>query len=337
MSKGLLELYGAARDLPVAEFGETAFRIIREVLPVHSGMFGHGSYDARGYVTIHSLHRDAVPVERLLERARLSGPDPAVHNSLAHAGQTVHTPLQALESDNADFQRYIRRYDVENVFTLISAAPFNTASEGITLWTGRMRRSASIAALTGRAHEILPHVLLANSINRRLQTGESGPASVVAAADGVLISASPAALALISSQWPDWHPPHLPKPLLTLLSARRSFDIGMLSVSASMVDALLLLRLTRRVAPSLSAAEQRVAALAVAGASYKEIARECGVSLSTVRNQLHAVYGKLGVRNKTELARVFAGDERRSSLLAPNSNSALANEGYGFTDQAVSG
>jgi hypothetical protein len=55
-----------------------------------------------------------------------------------------------------------------------------------------------------------------------------------------------------------------------------------------MVNNLLLLRLDRRIAPSLSAAGQRVAALAVAGASYKEIARECDVSLSTVRNRLHA-------------------------------------------------
>ena len=74
----------------------------------------------------------------------------------------------------------------------------------------------------------------------------------------------------------------------------------------------LLLRLDRRIAPGLSAAGQRVASLAVAGASYKEIARECDVSLSTVRNQLHAVYGKLGVRNTTELARVFAGAQGNS-------------------------
>lgn len=308
MSTGqLLELYGAARDLPVAGFGETAFRIIRDSLPIHSGMFGHGSYDVCGDITIHSLQRDEVPLERLLERTQLAGADPAVNNSLAHPGQTVHTPVQAHKRDSPEFQRYIRRYDVEHVFTLITPAPFNTAAEGITLWAGRMRRSASVDALIGRAHEILPHVLLANSINRRLQTGESGIASVVAARDGVMLSASPTAPALIASEWPDWHPPHLPKPLLALLSARRKFDVGMLSVSVSMANNLLLLRLDRRIAPSLSAAEQRVAALAVAGASYKEIARECDVSLSTVRNQLHAVYGKLGVRNKTELARVFAG------------------------------
>lgn len=303
----LFDLYSGARDLPLAEFGELGFSIVRKVLPIHSGMFGHGTYDARGYVTIHTLHRHEVPAERLLERMVLSGSDPAIINSLAHAGQTVHTPTQAHARDNADLERYIRRYDVWNAFTLIPGVPAGTPTDGVTVWTGRMKRSMHAAHLIGSAHQVLPHLLLANSINRRLQTGETGPACAVAAPDGVLLSASPSALTLLSSEWPDWNPPHLPKPLTAQLQLRRNFDLGTLSVSASMSEHLLFLRLSRRTAPGLSPAEQRVAAMAIAGAAYKEIARECGVSLSTVRNQLHAVYTKLGVRNKTELARARAG------------------------------
>jgi len=50
-----------------------------------------------------------------------------------------------------------------------------------------------------------------------------------------------------------------------------------------------------------------LAVAAIAGAAYKEIARDCNVSLSTVRNQLHAIYTKLGVSNKTALAKALAG------------------------------
>ena len=71
----LYDLYSGARDLPLAEFGELGFDIVRSVLPIHSGMFGHGTYDARGYVTIHTLHRYEVPAERLYERMILSGSD----------------------------------------------------------------------------------------------------------------------------------------------------------------------------------------------------------------------------------------------------------------------
>lgn len=303
----LFDLYSGARDLPLAEFGELGFGIVRSVLPIHSGMFGHGTYDARGYVTIHTLHRHEVPAERLLERVNLPGPDPAIRNSLAHAGQTVHTPTQAHARDNADLGRYVRRYDIWNAFTLIPGVPAGTPTDGVTVWTGRMKRSMSAAKLIGSAHQVLPHLLLANSINRRLQTGETGPACAVAAADGVLLSASPAALALLSAEWPDWNPPHLPEPLTAALQVRRHVEAGTLSISASMSNQLLFIRLTRRTAPSLSPAEQRVAAMAIAGAAYKEIARDCNVSLSTVRNQLHAIYTKLGVSNKTALAKALAG------------------------------
>ena len=45
-----------------------------------------------------------------------------------------------------------------------------------------------------------------------------------------------------------------------------------------------------------------------AGQSYKEIARELGLSPTTVRSHLRTVYGKLGVTSKIELAR-FLTDE----------------------------
>jgi len=52
----------------------------------------------------------------------------------------------------------------------------------------------------------------------------------------------------------------------------------------------------------LTPAERRVAIMATEGLSYKIIARNLGKSPATVRNQLHAVYQKLGVANRTALA-----------------------------------
>ena len=58
----------------------------------------------------------------------------------------------------------------------------------------------------------------------------------------------------------------------------------------------------------LSTREREVADAYAAGQSYKEIARELGLSPTTVRSHLRAVYGKLGVTSKIELAR-FLTDE----------------------------
>jgi len=66
---------------------------------------------------------------------------------------------------------------------------------------------------------------------------------------------------------------------------------------------------TAQSAPAgLSTREREVADAYAAGQSYKEIARELGLSPTTVRSHLRTVYGKLGVTSKIELAR-FLADE----------------------------
>ena len=59
---------------------------------------------------------------------------------------------------------------------------------------------------------------------------------------------------------------------------------------------------------ALSAAEREVARLVLEGNSNAAIARERGTSPRTVANQLAALYRKLGVRSRAELAaRVIEG------------------------------
>jgi DNA-binding NarL/FixJ family response regulator len=56
-------------------------------------------------------------------------------------------------------------------------------------------------------------------------------------------------------------------------------------------------------APALSARERQVAELLAYGATYGEVARMLGVSINTVRAFVRAIYGKLDVCCKAELAR----------------------------------
>jgi DNA-binding NarL/FixJ family response regulator len=52
----------------------------------------------------------------------------------------------------------------------------------------------------------------------------------------------------------------------------------------------------------LTAAERRVAGLAAAGLSNREIAAELVISVRTVENQLSAAYAKLGITSRRRLA-----------------------------------
>ena len=59
---------------------------------------------------------------------------------------------------------------------------------------------------------------------------------------------------------------------------------------------------------SLTPADRQVAVMAAEGAAYKTIAKVLGKSPATVRNQLHAVYRKLDVANRTALACKLRGE-----------------------------
>jgi RNA polymerase sigma factor (sigma-70 family) len=51
---------------------------------------------------------------------------------------------------------------------------------------------------------------------------------------------------------------------------------------------------------SLTPREREILVLLAQGRLYKEIAAQLGISPSTVRAHLHAVYGKLGVKSRTQ-------------------------------------
>ncbi len=60
-----------------------------------------------------------------------------------------------------------------------------------------------------------------------------------------------------------------------------------------------------RRAGELTATETRIAELVVLGRRNREIAGELFVSVATVEAHLTRIYRKLGVRSRTELARLF--------------------------------
>ena len=69
-------------------------------------------------------------------------------------------------------------------------------------------------------------------------------------------------------------------------------------------------------AGSLTPAEQRVAALVAEGKTNREVAAALFLSERTVEGHLSHAFGKLGVRSRTELARVFGDADRE--VAAPN-------------------
>ncbi len=69
----------------------------------------------------------------------------------------------------------------------------------------------------------------------------------------------------------------------------------------------------RRGSAGLTATEQRVAGLAAAGLTNREIAARASISTKTVEANLTRVYAKLGVHSRAQLSRLLAEQARAAS------------------------
>jgi DNA-binding CsgD family transcriptional regulator len=87
----------------------------------------------------------------------------------------------------------------------------------------------------------------------------------------------------------------------------RSMGPGMVHVSR-VGDSIVISSAMVSLPESLSAAEKAVVQAAIAGRSNHEIAAMRGTSVKTIGNQLHAIYRKLGVGSRHELAALLTRD-----------------------------
>jgi DNA-binding CsgD family transcriptional regulator len=162
------------------------------------------------------------------------------------------------------------------------------------------------------AEFLMPHLGEALTINHmlNLQTvyGESADESgYLAYADmkGFIAYADPTFASLLTDEWPGWEGSRLPRLLLDfVLSNRDASYIGKsIRLDAIVRDELLFLR-ARKLSKvdKLSPREIDVARRFGEGYSYKEIARLLSISPATVRHHLSAIYAKLDIHDKAQLA-----------------------------------
>jgi DNA-binding CsgD family transcriptional regulator len=104
---------------------------------------------------------------------------------------------------------------------------------------------------------------------------------------------------------------------LVLDQARRTFDDLGAALFASAARAELARLGGRRRVEGLSASERRVAEMAVAGRTNREIASALYLGERTVASHLAHAYAKLGVRSRTELAHRLATDASAAAPPAP--------------------
>lgn len=157
------------------------------------------------------------------------------------------------------------------------------------------------------------HISLAMEAATRHACGAMGEQMLIVDADGGLHIANSASQAFLRRIWPGWRGDQLPKSLLRYVREPGTFRIRgrdmVLSSSRVAVENshLVALRL-RATAKSdrLSPREAQVARALAAGATYKQAAAALGSAPATIRNQTQAIYAKLGIASRAQLATLLS-------------------------------
>lgn len=315
-SKLLLDIYHCAAGASASDLNDYVLSSLKRVIVFDSAAISDLEYSEEQGFMISALHLHKAPIERFLQRrevmgvekldaeGRLQSRDVVLQDACAHRGRSVRADVSKLQL-KADIAMYTKRFDTAHSLTFLSPRASSPKATMIALWRATQRNSYDDGH-TIVADNLFPHVLQARQINKQLALATlAEPASTtIALSDfhGCLQFIEPAAVQMLQREWPDWRPPVLPQTLTTILGSSNhalyaGFAVQIRAVrQANML--CLLISLRRPLSAALTAAELRVAEMAVQGMQNKEIARSLNTSPATVRNQLHAVYRKLGVGSR---------------------------------------
>ncbi|SFV03037.1 helix-turn-helix transcriptional regulator [Pseudomonas sp. OV546] len=197
------------------------------------------------------------------------------------------------------------RYGIGELLCVIHIDPQTSLSDHLTLY-----RKPGAQRFAEQDCQLLNHLMLhlvaavsANQIRTLVATRETlisprNLALAVCGPHGVLQCAERGFIDLLLNEWPQWSGPTLPVPL-----DERGHEGKQIHIQVSAVgDQFLLAARVNRALPQLSPRENAVAQGFGEGKTYKEVARDLGLSPNTVRHHLRTIYSKLGVRDKARIA-----------------------------------
>ena len=324
LNKSLLAVYDGAQHCTPSDFNDHAFKELKKLVHFDSAVVANFIVMPEAKIVIQSLHLHCVNAERFHDRPKIVGTekldrngtlnsgDAVLSNAFAHRGNSVIVDIAEQFSD-PDMLKYCRKYETAHSLTYVSRQTPDGQVPIIGLWRAG-RRNAYRPQHGDAVTMVMPHIFQAMEINRRLAVAPAplGHKSTTALAslDGYLYFVESEAIRLLQLEWKEWSPPLLPRVFIDSLRRNKEevFAGEAISMRASVQGNMICLVITARANQhmGLTAAEYRVARLAADGLRYKDIARQLDLSPATVRNQLHTVYGKLGVSNKTALAAVIS-------------------------------
>jgi len=314
----LADLHRLAVSTAVDDFPTEVVGHLRRWIDFDGAVFGFGGPedDTLKISTATVFGRDDAILH---EYANVSHEDPVTAAFLNHPDHPICVDAREtyVGTQHRSVARFARRHDLRHLLLFGDAPQGGGPMRWIVLYRGIDRPFSSQAvARLGAAWE---HVSCSLDLNRahtfrRHRTG-LGRALALLAADGSYQAADPRFHHLVALEWPQANSLRLPVRALAAVTSGDVFHGSVIAISSRRLGAHLVCEAWHySIARRLSPRERVVAHHFAAGLTHKEVAREVGSSPHTVRAQLAQVYRKLGVCDKSALARCLADEDRDSDV-----------------------
>jgi DNA-binding CsgD family transcriptional regulator len=302
-------------------FKDFAFSCIGKAVPFDSAVWASGDHDANRIFDIHLVNQEptflasyvANHVETDLVRARAIA-DPGVSYRIEDT-----MPMEAYRALPV-YQEFGARMGIEHSMGTAAYDPVTGVLNLVLLW--RADRDAPFTDEERRLKEkLVPHMVKSWHHRETLRllklsrpeagTMDGVPVGAAIIDPSGLVRAADAAFGnSLRAVYEGWTGPDLPAELARFISSGQDVQ-DMDACRFRLVrseQGHILIATARSPVSSLSPTELEVARLYAQGQSYSEIAADRAVSTSTVRNQIAAIFRKLGLHSKLELARLLSGE-----------------------------
>lgn len=317
LSELLIALHHGANVVSPDKFREYALNLVHSVIPFDSAAWGkHSRIDSelvasemyiRGQQAEKLQNLESIRhFETWLTESQISQPWITVNFNFSQPPCTLSSELL----------QHIHRFGLTYCLSTIGYDPLSQTPHHIMLGRNNLHPYSEAERLLKQL--LMPHLEAACDHNHRLlpQTStnphetERRQSNALTNKQGVLAATEPRFMQLLMAEFPDWHGPLLPGPLLkTFIEENNDRYVGTnIALTANRRSSIWLLwARPKQPIDDFSTRTMKLAAYFAEGLSHKEIGQKMNISPATVRNHISIIYKKLQVNNKSQLAQLLSG------------------------------
>ncbi|MDX1496916.1 MAG: helix-turn-helix transcriptional regulator [Salinisphaeraceae bacterium] len=303
----IANLYRSSAFINAEQFKEWALLQLREVLPFDAALWGSGSLTTTKFHSI-TLLGISEKYPQVLEKTNEVNPiwDALMANIDKVVDSAAVVPDKRFYSSPI-YKKCFSKFKIERILSTLHNEPRSGLVTLLSIYRfdRKNRFTKAEIACFERAVEHLVNAASHTYFTHLIRTTPDDAthrAAAVCDREGYLYEVQPQFLDLIEEHFPGWQGPQLP---FSIPDTDGEFSVEGICGKTEALDDLACIQIwAESPLDLLTDREKEVVEGVCQGMTFKEIARITDIAPSTVSNHLYRIYRKLGINNRSSLAKL---------------------------------